>query len=81
MNRTFELELEAYQKSLPILSDQMGKYALLKADRLVSVWDTYKDAIQEGYRQFGLNQFLVKRIEAREYIHRFSRDVVPACQS
>jgi hypothetical protein len=72
-------ELATFRKELPNLLDRVGKFALVKADKIEGVWDTYSDAIQEGYRKFGLTTFLVKQILASEPVHYFTRHVTPAC--
>jgi hypothetical protein len=61
---TLERELETYKKALPTLLDKQGKYVLIKGDAVAGVWGTYEDAIQEGYRLFKLEPFLVKQIQA-----------------
>jgi hypothetical protein len=50
---------------------------LVHGNDVVGVWDSYEDALKEGYRQFGLQPFLVKRIEAIEQVHFFTRDLAP----
>lgn len=81
MSEILKEELETFHKALPSLLDRVGKYTLVKDRRIVSIWDTYKDAIQEGYKQFVLSSFLVKQIQPIEKIHRFTRNIEPACPS
>jgi hypothetical protein len=48
------------------------------ADRQIAgIFDTYADAIKEGYAKFGLEPFLVKQIQAVERIQFVSRFVDP----
>jgi hypothetical protein len=75
-----ERELDTYKRELPNLLDKAGKYVLIHEDQ-VSVWCTYEDALQEGYRIFGLKPFLVKQIQTTEQIHHVTRDIQPVCQS
>jgi hypothetical protein len=75
-----EKELDTYKRELPKLLDNVGKYVLIHNDE-VSVWGTYEDALQEGYRLFGLKPFLVKQIQAMEQVHFVTRNVQPVCQS
>ena len=58
-------ELGAYRKELPRLlaEGQAGRFALLKKDRLLSVWDTQRDALQAGRELFGLEAIAVKKID------------------
>jgi hypothetical protein len=76
-----EQELATFKRELPNLLNQAGRYALVKGEKVDSTWDTYRDAIQEGYRVFGLDSFLAKKIEAVETIVHITRDVRPACRS
>jgi hypothetical protein len=76
-----EKELETYKKELQTLLQNAGKFVLIHEDKVAGVWDTYQDALQEGYRVFGLKPFLVKQIQAVETVHHINRDVLPICQS
>ena len=75
-----EQELETYREKLPelIAGSNEGKFVLIRGKQLVDVFGTYEDAIKQGYAKFGLNPFLVKRIEAVEQAHFISR-LLPLC--
>ena len=68
-----EKELETYKRKLPELKEQEGKFALIQGDELVGVFSTYEDALQAGYKQFALNPFLVKKIQAVEQVQFITR--------
>jgi hypothetical protein len=72
-----EKEVETYTKSLPQLLADQGKYVLIHGEKVVGIYDTYQDALKIGYESFGLAPFLVKRIQAVEQVHSFTRDVRP----
>jgi hypothetical protein len=72
-----EKELETYKTKLPELSASEGKFVLIHVDQVVGIFDTYPDAIKEGYERFGLTPFLVKQIQAIERIQFVSRFVDP----
>ena len=76
-----EREWEVYQRELPSLLANSGKYVLIKGDSVVELFDTYDDAIKSGYRQFGLDEFMVKQINAAEPVQFFSRDTSMACHN
>ncbi len=61
-------EFVAYLRELPrLLADgHAGRYALLKGDEVLSVWDTQRDVLQAGYERFGLDPFTVKKIDPRD---------------
>ena len=76
-----EKELATYKRELPKLLANTGKFVLIHEDEVAGCWETYPDALQEGYRLFGLQPFLVKQIQPVEFIHHMTRDVHPLCQS
>ena len=76
-----EIELETYKAKLPELASKEGKFVLIQGDQVVDVFDTYADAIKEGYAKFGLNPFLVKQIQVVERIQFISRFVDPCLTS
>lgn len=64
----FERELAAYRRELSRLLEEgeAGKYALIKEEQVLSVWDTYRDAMQNGRERFGDELFMVQRIDPRD---------------
>lgn len=74
-------ELATFQKHLPdLLGRAEGKFALVIGDEVVGTFDTYADAVQDGYEKNGLTPFLVKRISQIEESASFSRPLV-LCQA
>jgi hypothetical protein len=56
-----------------------GKFALVKGNTVVGVWDTLRDALQEGQKRFGQEDFLVQEIQpflppSRNGYRRLCRD-------
>jgi hypothetical protein len=74
-------EVAAYQRLLPSLIAEEGRFALIAADELLGVFDTYSDALSAGYRIRGLEPFLVKKIASVEVISYFTRDLRPTCHT
>ena len=72
-------EMETYQRLLPSLIKDEGKYALIMDDRLLGVYVAYEDALNAGYEKAKLVPFLVKRISGSEAIAHFSRDTSGLC--
>lgn len=79
--QSLEKELETYNGLLPNLLENQGRFVLIKGNDVAGIWDTYKDAIQEGYRLFGLEPFLVKQIQAPGFTQNVTRHITPICQS
>ncbi len=76
----FEKELATYSQHLLELLASQGKYVVIRNDVISGPFDSYEEALQEGYDRYGLESFLVKQIHKAEPIHYFSRDL-PACPS
>jgi hypothetical protein len=72
-----EKELETYKNTLPSLLKDEGKFVLIKGDNVIDVFNTYEDAIKEGYKISGLEPFFVKQIQKVEQVHFFSRNIIP----
>lgn len=63
MATLLDAELRTYEKNREaLLGSADGKFALIKADQVVGVYDSKMDAITQGYRQLGNVPFLVKHI-------------------
>ena len=73
MSTTIEKELEAFREKLPSLLAQEGKFALIHNGEVAGTFDTYADALAEGYKLFKLESFLVKQIQAVEQAHFIAR--------
>lgn len=74
-----DTEIATYNAHLPELRKSIGKFALIKGDAIAGLFDTYGDAMKQGYDSFGLEPFLVKRIMPDEQVLFISRSITP-CQ-
>lgn len=74
---SLEKELKTYKKNLPEWTEYDGKYVLIKEEKVCGFYSSYDDALTEGYRQFRLEPFLVKRVSMIEQPHLISRLLVP----
>lgn len=66
--RKLRHEIRTYRRELPRLlaEGHEGRYALIKGDQLLSVWDTFDDACQAGRERFEFGeQFMAQPIDAR----------------
>jgi hypothetical protein len=56
-------ELETYKRHRDeLLGRSEGKYVLVYGEEIAGVFDSEKDAIEQGYERFGNVPFLVKQI-------------------
>lgn len=68
-----ETELQTYEKHLPELLQEAGKYVLIKGSAVEGTYDSYTDALKAGYEKFKLDVFLVKQIAPVGTVMSFSR--------
>lgn len=69
-------EIAPYNRHLPELLGQQGKFVLIKRTEVAGTFDSYQDALTAGYQRFKLDFFLVKQIAPAERVTLFSRDLI-----
>jgi hypothetical protein len=75
-------ELATFQKELPkLLAAHKGEYALVKGERVDSFWLTEDEAFDAGCARFGVEPFLVKKVEEKEEPIQTVVDLNPPCRS
>jgi hypothetical protein len=75
-----ERELATYEQHKAELLAQEGRFVLIQADDIAGLYDTYNDALEEGYKRFGLDRpFLIKEVREVEEVQFFTRYITP-CQ-
>ena len=56
-------EFETYEaKKSELIGKSKGKFALIKDNEVIDIFDTKIDAIRQGYERFGNVPFFVKQI-------------------
>lgn len=78
-NEPLAKELAAYDRLLPSLLQDEGRFVLIVGDEKIDVFVSQEDALKAGYRKAGLAPFLVKRISGTESAMYFSRNLVVSC--
>jgi hypothetical protein len=67
MSTVLDAELATYEREKPgLLAKHAGKFVLIKADKVLGVYESQNDAIDEGWKLFPGQPILTKRIEALE---------------
>lgn len=74
-------ELERYERELPQLLAQEGRYVVIHKDDPVEIVDTYDDALKVGYEKFSLEPFLVRQISRVQQVANFTRFSLAPCQA
>jgi hypothetical protein len=76
-----ETELATYEEHKAELLAHKGRFVLIHGKQIGGLFDTYNDALEAGYKLYGLDSpFLVKEVRDVEEIQFFTRYVTP-CQS
>jgi len=70
-----ELQTYAAQKT-ELIGRSNGKFALIKDDKVIGVFDTRMDAIRQGYERFGNVPFLTKQIVEVEIPQNFTSNLL-----
>lgn len=68
-----EKEIETYEKQLPSLKDQAGRFVLIHGTEVAGVYSSYEDALKDGYEKFKLDPFLVRQIQVVEKVQVITR--------
>ena len=67
-----EKELKFFEsKKAEWLKIYKDKFALIKGEELIDVFDTFGDAYKEGVRRYGNEAFFIKKITEEERIESF----------
>ncbi len=68
-----ETENKTYEDKLPELLAHEGKFVLIHGTDVIDFFDSYADALQRAYDDFGLEPFLIKQVRAIELVHFVAR--------
>jgi hypothetical protein len=56
-------ELKTYEAHRnELLGSSLGKYVLIKGQRIVDAFDSVQDALKRGYEEFGNQPFFVRQV-------------------
>jgi hypothetical protein len=79
MPASLETELKTYEAHKHELLADEGKFVVIHGDHILGIYGTYEDALKFGYDNCKLEPFLVKKIQAVEQLHYFTRDLPAEC--
>jgi hypothetical protein len=72
-----EQELQTFHEQKDhLLERYKDRYVLIKGDDIVADFESRGDALREGYKRFGQEAFLVKKVEEVEQVNFFSRTLI-----
>jgi len=76
---TLKKELQVFARNLKTLLADEGKYVVISEETILGVYDSFEEALKDGYDSCGLTPFLVKQILPRDEVVFINRDVLPQC--
>jgi hypothetical protein len=76
-----ERELEYYKsiKDSLLQRGAKGKFAVIRGDELLDVFETYEDALKQGLNNYGNTAFLIEQVSQIEEIKLFYHGVETVC--
>lgn len=79
MGTALQKEIETFKaKKNEVLAQAEGKFVLIKGEKVIGLFESQGDALQEGYKQFGKGPFLVKQVLALDVPLRFASPLIGA---
>src|SRR5260370_39819750 len=60
--KEIEREIATLERDFDEIIKHAGKYVLIRGDSIVSYSQTYSEAVNKGYKLFGLDNFLVRQV-------------------
>jgi hypothetical protein len=74
---SLEHEMETFRQHLPaLLATDENRFVLVHGNEVAGTWPTKQEAVEESYRRFELEPFLVMRVVAYEKPIFVPREVV-----
>ena len=61
-----EREIETLQNNYHEIIKNVGKFVLIRGNSVVDYFNSYREAIATGYKQFGLESFLVRPVKEND---------------
>jgi hypothetical protein len=76
---SLDREVAYYKAHKQEFLEHEGKFVVIHGENLAGFWETYEDALQVACREFGLEPFLIKKVESKEPTHYIRG--LPSCPS
>ncbi len=75
-----ETEMETFRSELHNLLRHDGNFVLIIGAKVIDTFVAYEDALKEGYKQAGMQPFLVKQIHAIEKVQHLTGWNIEPCR-
>ena len=72
-----EQEIKTFEENKEnLLAEKRDRFVLIKGKEVVSDFASFEDALSDGYKRYGNEEFLVKQVIDPEPVNFFTREVV-----
>ena len=71
--KDIEREIETLQNNYREIIKNVGKFVLIQGNAVVNYFNSYREALATGYKQFGLESFLVRPVKKNDVPVRVMR--------
>jgi hypothetical protein len=69
-------ELKTFEENKEkLLVEKKNRFVLIKGNEIISDFASYEDALSDGYKKFGNQEFLVKQVLEQETINLSTREI------
>ena len=75
---TLATEMRTYQENLPSWTAHEGRFVVIGGTEVVGFHHSYHEALEVGYKRFGVTAFLVKQVRQKPVVHLVTRFFAPA---
>lgn len=73
---SLERELKTFEANKEkLLAEKQGRFVLIKRDKIISDFASYEDALADGYKRFGNQEFFIEQVLESGTINSFTRDI------
>lgn len=76
---SLEKELQTFKLNKEkLLVEKKDSFVLIKEDEILSDFASYEDALSDGYKRYGNQEFLVKQVLENDIVNFFTKEVFSA---
>ncbi len=76
---SLDKELETFKVNKEkLLVDKKDRFILIKGNKIISDFASYDDALSDGYKRYGNQEFLVKQVLENDSVNFFTKEFFSA---
>lgn len=75
--KPLDQETRTYQENLAAWKEHEGRFVVIRGTEVAGFFDDYEEALDNGYKRFGVTAFFVKQVRAKPVVHTITRLFAP----